>query len=422
MSVPHVVILGGGFGGLYAARALARAPVRVTVIDRRNHHVFQPLLYQVATAGLSAPDVAAPIRSVLRRQRNATVLLAEVRAIDAVARTVTIETPEVRAMGWDYLVVATGSTHSYFGHDEWAPFAPGLKDIEDAFEVRSRILIAFERAESACDEAARRRALTFVIVGAGPTGVELAGAIGEIARHTMARDFRNFDPAGARILLVDGLARVLPQMPEASSRDAARLLADRGVELVMGARVTAVDAGGVTLDGTRRIEAGTVLWAAGVASSPLARDLGAPLDRAGRVRVAPDLSVPGHPDIFVVGDLAAVPAGDGFLPGVAQPAIQGGRQAAANIVRRVRGEPTRPLRYRDLGTMATIGRRAAVALVGGRTFAGYPAWLLWVFIHIVWLIGFRNRVIVMFEWAWAYWTWGRGARVILDRQAGPPGR
>ncbi len=419
MNVPHVVILGGGFGGLYAARALAGAPVRVTLVDRRNHHVFQPLLYQVATAGLSAPDVAAPIRSILRHQRNATVLLAEGRSIDPTARTATIEAPEARPLSYDFLIVATGSTHSYFGHDEWARFAPGLKDIEDAFEVRSRILLAFERAESARDEAERRRALTFVIVGGGPTGVELAGAIGEIARHTMARDFRNFDPASARILLVDGSDRVLPAYPAVSSRDAARLLADRGVELVLGARATSVDAVGVTLDGSRRIEAGTVLWAAGVASSPLARDLGAPLDRTGRVLVAADLSVPGHPEIFVVGDLAAVPAGEGFLPGVAQPAIQGGRQAAANIVRRVRGEPTGSFRYKDLGTMATIGRRAAVAQVGGRTFSGYPAWLLWVFIHIVWLIGFRNRVIVMFEWAWAYWTWGRGARVILDRKAWP---
>jgi len=421
-NTPHVVILGGGFGGLYAARALARAPVRVTLVDKRNHHVFQPLLYQVATAALSAPDVAAPIRSVLRGQANATVLLAEVTGIDPAHRLVRLAFPEPRTLGYDALIVATGSTHSYFGHEDWARHAPGLKDVEDAFEVRSRILLAFERAEAALDEAARTRALTFVVVGGGPTGVELAGAIAEIARHTMARDFRNFDPAGARVVLVDGSDRVLPSYVEANSRDAARLLRAHGVELLLGARVAAVDAGGTTLDDGRRIAADTVLWAAGVATSPLGKDLGAPLDRAGRVLVEPDLSVPGHPEIFVVGDLAAVKDGDGFLPGVAQPAIQGGRAAAANAVRRVRGEATQPFRYRDLGTMATIGRSAAVALVGGRAFAGYPAWLLWVFVHITWLIGFRNRLLVLAEWAWAYWTWGRGARVILDRNSWPKGQ
>jgi NADH dehydrogenase len=414
---PRVAILGGGFGGLYAARALGGAPVRVTVVDRRNHHVFQPLLYQVATAGLAAPDIAAPIRSVLRRQANATVLLAEAQAVDVAARRVRLD---VGTLDYDYLVVATGSTHSYFGHDAWAPYAPGLKDLEDAFEVRSRILLAFERAESAPDEAARARWLTFVVVGGGPTGVELAGAIGEIARKTLARDFRNFDPRRARILLVDGADRVLPTFPPESSRDAARLLAAKGVEVVLGARATKVDAAGVELDGTRWIEARTVLWAAGVAMSPLARGLDAALDRFGRVLVEPDLSVPRHPEIFVVGDLAAVTHQGEYLPGVAQPAIQEGKAAAANIVRRVRGVPTRPFRYKDLGTMATVGRSAAVAIVFGQRFSGYLAWLLWVFIHIAWLIGFRNRVMVMLEWAWAYVTWGRGARVILDRRAWPP--
>src|SRR5688572_2283919 len=414
---PHVVVLGAGFGGLYATRALAGAPVRVTVVDRRNHHVFQPLLYQVATAGLAAPDIASPIRSVLRRQENATVLLAEARAVDPKARRVTLD---VGVLDYDFLVVATGSTHSYFGHDAWAPYAPGLKDLEDAFEVRSRILLAFERAEAAPDEPTRARWITFVVVGGGPTGVELAGAIGEIARKTLARDFRNFDPRRARIVLVDGADRVLPAFPPESSRDAARLLAAKGVEVVLGARATKVDAAGVELDGRNWIEAKTVLWAAGVAMSPLAKGLDSALDRFGRVLVEPDLSVLRHPEIFVIGDLAAVPYKGEFLPGVAQPAIQEGKAAAANIVRRVRGVATQPFHYKDLGTMATVGRSAAVAIVFGQRFSGYLAWLLWVFIHITWLIGFRNRVMVMLEWAWAYFTWGRGARVILDRRAWPP--
>ena len=416
-SAPRVVVLGAGFGGLYAARALAGAPVRVTVVDRRNHHVFQPLLYQVATAGLAAPDIATPIRAILRRQENATVLLAEAQAIDPAARRVTLD---LGTVGYDFLIVATGSTHSYFGHDAWAPHAPGLKDVEDAFEVRSRILLAFERAEAAPDEEARRQWLTFVVVGGGPTGVELAGAIGEIARKTLARDFRNFDPRTARIVLVDGADRVLPTFPVESSRDAARLLVRKGVEIVLGARATGIDERGVELDGARRIEARTVLWAAGVAMSPLARGLGAGLDRQGRVLVLPDLSVPGHPEVFVIGDLAAVEQKGEFLAGVAQPAIQEGRAAAHNIARRVRGEPTVPFRYKDLGTMATIGRSAAVAIVFGRKFSGFPAWLLWLFIHITWLIGYRNRIVVLLEWAWAYVTWGRGARVILDRRAWPP--
>ena len=415
---PHVVILGAGFGGLYAARGLARAPVRVTVVDRRNHHLFQPLLYQVATAALSAPDIATPIRSILARQANTSVLLAEVQGIDVAARRVTTD---AGPLDYDLLVVATGSTHSYFGHDAWAPFAPGLKDVEDAFEIRSRILLAFERAEALAEEEARRPWLTFVVVGGGPTGVELAGAIGEIAQRTLARNFRRFDPRQARVVLVDGADRVLPSFPPESARDPARLLAQKGVELVLGARATGVDAAGVTLDGARRIESRTVLWAAGVAMSPLARELGAPLDRQGRVLVAPDLSLPDHPEVFVIGDLAAVEQDGQWLPGVAQPAIQEGRWAARNIARRVRGETTGAFRYKDLGTMATIGRSAAVAIVSGRRFSGRVAWLLWLFIHVAWLIGFRNRLLVLLEWAWAYVTWGRGARVILDRRAWPPG-
>ena len=417
MSVPHVLVLGAGFGGLYAARGLARAPVRVTVVDRRNHHLFSPLLYQVATAALAAPDIATPIRSILSRQANASVLLAEVTGIDPSLRRVTTD---AGGLDYDFLIVATGSTHSYFGHDAWAPFAPGLKDVEDAFEVRSRILLAFERAEAVADDAERRAWLNFVVVGGGPTGVELAGAIGEIAQRTMARNFRRFDPRDARVLLVDGSDRVLPTFPPESSRDGARLLTQKGVEIVLGARATAVDAHGVELDGGRRIEARTVLWAAGVAMSPLARFLGVPLDRQGRVLVAPDLSLPGHPEVFVVGDLAAVEQRGEWLPGVAQPAIQEGRCAALNVGRLVRGEATVPFRYKDLGTMATIGRSAAVAIVFGHRFSGFPAWLLWLFIHITWLIGYRNRLVVLLEWAWAYVTWGRGARVILDRRAWPP--
>ncbi len=412
---PRVVIVGGGFGGLYAARELGKADVDVTLIDRRNHHLFQPLLYQVATAGLSAPDIAAPIRSVLRGQKNTTVLLAEAVAIRPAERVVELTDG---TLPYDFLILATGSTHSYFGHDDWAPFAPGLKDVEDAFEIRTRILLAFERAERTSDPVERRRQLTFAIVGAGPTGVELAGAIQEIAQRTLARDFRHFDSRDARVVLIDAGPRVLATFVEANSRDADRILRKLGVEIVLDTRVTGVDARGVAM-GDRRIDAGTVLWAAGVRISPLGASLGAPLDKMGRVLVEPDLSVPGRPEIFVVGDLAAVPFGEGFLPGVAQPAIQAGKFAAKNVARAARGLATEPFRYKDLGMLATIGRSAAVADIGGRTFAGFVAWLIWVFIHIAWLIGFRNRLIVMIQWAWAYVAWARGARVIFDPRSWP---
>jgi NADH dehydrogenase len=418
---PRVVIVGGGFGGLYAALGLRGAPLDVTLIDRRNHHLFQPLLYQVATAGLSAPDIAAPIRSVLRGQANTTVLLAEATAVRTADRVLELADG---GLAYDFLILATGSTHSYFGHDDWAPYAPGLKDVEDAFEIRTRILLAFERAERTDDPAERAHWLTFVIVGAGPTGVELAGAIQEIAQRTMARDFRRFDPRSARVVLVDAGPRVLATFDERNSRDAARILKRRGVEIVLDTRVTAVDARGIAM-GERRLDAGTVLWAAGVRISPLGSSLGAPLDKSGRVLVEPDLSVPGHPEIFVIGDLAAVKSdansGDGFLPGVAQPAIQEGRLAAKNVVLRAAGRPTLAFRYKDLGMLATIGRSAAVADIGGRTFAGFFAWLIWVFIHIAWLIGFRNRLIVMIQWAWAYFAWSRGARVIFDPRSWPKG-
>ena len=416
MATPRIVIVGGGFGGLYAAKALARADALVTVVDKRNHHVFSPLLYQVATAGLSAPDIAIPIRAILRHQRNATVRLATVRRIDVAAKVV--ETDH-GPLPYDALILASGSTHSYFGHDDWAPYAPGLKDVEDAFEIRRRVLVAFENAEQEPDPVRQRAWLTFAIVGAGPTGVELAGALEEIAKRTLARDFRNFDPASARVILIDAGPRVLNTFSEHLSRLAHDTLLKRGIELHLDCRVTGVDAGGVTM-GDQRIEARTVLWAAGVASSPLGAQLGAPLDRAGRVLVAPDLSVPGHPEVFVVGDLAAVQQDSEWLPGIAQPAMQEGGRAARNALLVLKGQPTVPFRYFDKGIMATIGRAAAVARVGRFEFGGFVAWILWVTIHVWYLIGFRNRLVVMLEWAWAYFSFARNARVILDREEMPP--
>jgi NADH dehydrogenase len=406
---PHVVVLGGGFGGLEAARALAGTSVRVTLVDRRNHHLFQPLLYQVATAGLSAPDIAAPIRRILWRTPNVTVLLAEATGIDVGQRTVLLSDGLVP---YDFLIVATGATHSYFGHDEWAAHAPGLKTLEDALELRRRILLAYEQAEREEDPERRRQWLTFVVVGAGPTGVELAGALAEIARHTLARDFRRIDPRSARVILVEGTSRVLPPYP-AELSDSARLQLERlGVQVWTGAMVTGVDAHGVELGGDR-IAARTVLWAAGVQASPLGRTLGVPLDRAGRVRVTPELTLPGRSDVFVVGDLSALEQDGKPVPGVAPAAIQMGRHAARNVLRATRGEPLRPFRYVDKGTLATIGRSAGVAVLGRVKLTGFVAWLAWLFIHIFFLIGFRNRFVVLFEWAWAYLTYERGARLIL---------
>jgi NADH dehydrogenase len=407
---PHVVILGGGFGGLYAAKGLAKAPVTVTLIDRRNHHVFQPLLYQVATAALSEGDVAAPIRNVLHHQANTTVLLAEAIAIDPARRVVSLSDGE--QISYDTLIVATGATHAYFGHDEWAKHAPGLKTIEDALALRSRMLLAFERAEREQDAAKQRRELTFAIVGGGPTGVELAGAIRDIAQRTMTGDFRHFDPRGTRVILIDGGDRVLPAYPPDLSQKARELLEKKGVEVVTSALVTAIDENGLVAGG-KRIEAGTIFWAAGVAPSPLGRMLGGPLDRTGRVLVEPDLTVPGHPEIFVLGDLAAMKSDGKWVPGVAQGGIQSGRHAARMVIRRLEGKPTTPFHFKDLGIMATIGRRAAVADVFGRHFSGPLAWILWLAIHIVWLIGFRNRMVVLLEWAWAYLTFHGNARVIL---------
>ena len=410
MSAPRVVIVGGGFGGLYAARALGRAPVELTVVDRANHHVFQPLLYQVATAGLSPSQIAYPIRGVLRRQRNTRVLLAEAVAVDAARRVVTLRDDE---LPYDWLILAPGARHSYFGHPEWEALAPGLKTLDDALRIRERILLAFERAERERDPERRRALLTFVVVGGGPTGVELAGAIGEIACKVMARDFRTVDTREARTLLVEAGPRLLPAFPAVLAERAERSLERLCVEVRTGAAVTRLEPGAVWL-GADRIAAGTVLWAAGVAPSPLARSLGVPLDRAGRVVVGPDRTVPGRPEIFVVGDLAACTDAAGKpLPGLAPVAIQQGEYAARAIVRAVRGRPLPPFHYHDKGTMATIGRNAAVVDLGRLRLSGYLAWLMWCFVHILWLIGFRNRFLVMIEWAWAYVRFERSARLIV---------
>jgi len=404
-----VAIVGGGFGGLYAARALARQPVRVTLLDRRNHHLFQPLLYQVATAALNPSDIAVPLRSVLRKATNITVLLAEVARVDLAGRRVVLDRGEI---GYDALVLAAGASHSYFGHDDWEVLAPGLKTLEDALEIRRRVLLAYEAAERESDGAERQALLTFVVIGGGPTGVELAGALGEISRQTIARDFRLIDPTKARIVLLEGGPRILTTFPESLSRSAEDALRRIGVEVRTKAVVTRVTTDAVWLGG-EQIRARTVLWAAGVAAAPLARTLGAPLDRSGRVLVEPDLSIPGHPEAFAIGDICAFLHQTGApLPGVAPVAIQQGRAVAENVWRRLHGQPTRPFRYRDRGSMATIGRAAAVAVVGGLRLSGLVAWLAWLLVHIMFLIGFRNRFLVLFEWAWAYVTWHRGARLI----------
>jgi NADH:ubiquinone reductase (H+-translocating) len=412
---PHVVIVGGGFGGLAAARALKKAPVRITLLDRRNHHLFQPLLYQVATAALNPSDIAVPIRQILRRQSNATVLMAQAVSVDVPNKKLMLADGE---LAYDLLVLATGATHSYFGHDDWAPYAAGLKTIEDALEMRRRVLVAYEHAEREADPERRREWLTFVIVGAGPTGVELAGALAEISRHALARDFRSIDPRSARILLLEGGPRVLPPFPPELSEKAREQLARLGVEVRTGGQVTAIDARGVSI-GADRIAARTVLWAAGVAASPLARSLGAPLDRAGRVQVTPELTVPGHNEIFVIGDLATLQQDGKPLPGVAPVAMQAGRHTAENLRRAVRGEPLLPFRYKDKGSLAVIGRGAGVAAFPKSKWSGSIAWWAWLLIHIFYLIGFRNRVLVLLQWAWAYLTWQRGARLITGDQAPP---
>jgi NADH dehydrogenase len=410
---PHVVIVGGGFGGLYCARALADAPVRITLVDRRNHHLFQPLLYQVATAALNPADIAQPIRAILRKQSNVEVLLAEVTTIDGPGRRLTLDSGE--ALAFDYLVLATGATHSYFGRDDWQPFAPGLKTLEDAVQIRKRILVAFEEAERSRDPAAQREWLTFVVVGGGPTGVELAGAISEVAFYALKRDFRHIDPRQARVILLEGTPQILGSYDAPLPQKACDQLRALGVDVRLGRRVTAIDARGVTA-GDERINARTVLWGAGVAASPLARTLGVPLDRAGRVKVTPTLNAPGLDHVFVIGDLAAVTGKDGQLvPGVAPAAMQEGRYVAQAIVDLVHEKPIfgHPFHYLDKGSLATIGRKKAVAQLPGKLrLTGFLAWLAWLFIHVLFLIGFRNRVLVLIEWAWAYVTFQRGSRLI----------
>ena len=416
---PRVVIVGAGFGGLTAARALARAPARITVIDRKNHHTFQPLLYQVATAGLSPSEIAAPIRSILRGRDNVEVLLGEVTGFDLARRLV--ETPEQK-IPYDYLVVAAGASHAYFGHDDWEPFAPGLKTIEDALEIRRRVLLAFELAERQAAAGESRLALNFVVVGAGPTGVELAGTLAEISRHALLHEFRAIDPKSTQILLIEGGPRVLPTYPEELSSSAQEQLQQLGVEVRTSALVTGVEPGVVRV-GETRLAAAVILWAAGVAASPLGKTLGVPVDRAGRVAVEPDLSLPDHPEVFVIGDLAALKDESGrMLPGVAPVAMQQGRYVAKIIQRELEGAteaaakaqpPPRPgFHYWDKGSLATIGRAAAVAEFGKLHISGFIAWLAWLFVHILFLIGFRNRLLVFIEWAWSYVTYERGARLI----------
>ena len=410
---PRVVILGGGFAGLSAAKALGRADVDVTLVDRTNHHVFQPLLYQVATASLAPSDIAVPIRWVLRARRNVTVLMEEAEAIDPARRVVVCAAPEGRReLPYDYLIVATGARHSYFGHEEWEAAAPGLKSIEDALEIRNRFLEAFERAERTDDPARRRAEQTIVVVGGGPTGVELAGIIPGIATQALRGDFRRIDTRDTRVVLVEGGPRLLPAFPEPLAERARRDLEELGVEVRLDSIVTSVEAGAVQI-GDERIEAGTILWAAGNAASPLARSLGAPLDRAGRVLVRPDLSLPGHSEVFVVGDVAAVPQPDGsIVPGVAPAANQEGRHAARNIERLLAGEATTPFRYTNKGNLATIGRHRAIADFGRLRLTGAIAWWFWLFVHILYLVGFRNRLTVLIQWAYAYFTYQRGSRLI----------
>jgi len=412
---PRVVIVGCGFGGLFAARALRNASLDVTVLDRTNHHLFQPLLYQVATAGLAAPAVAEPIRRILARQKNATVLYGEAQRVDLAARKVVLENGE--ELAYVRLILATGARDSYFGHDDWKAHAPGLKTLEDAFDIRRRVLLAFEHAEREADAAKRAAWLTFVVIGAGATGVEMAGMLAEIARHTLKGEFRRFDPRNARVVLVEATDRVLPPYAPDLSEKARRQLERLGVTVWLGRRVTGIDERGVQLGGDR-MEACTVIWCAGVAASPIGATLGVPLERTGRVIVESDLSVPGHPEVQVVGDLALLASHQPPVPGVAPAAKQMGRHAARNILRALAGKPPLSFRYRDYGQLATIGRSAAVAMFGKVHIWGWLAWVAWLTAHIYFLIGFRNRLVVLIDWAWAYWTFERSARIVI----GPGGR
>ena len=433
MTRPKIVIIGCGFGGLEATKALRKADVDITLIDCQNHHLFQPLLYQVATAGLTAPAIAEPIRRIFRDQRNVKVLMADVIGLDAANSTVKLS--DGQALPYDHLIVAAGATHSYFGHDDWAAHAPGLKTLDDAFIIRRKMLLAYERAEALsadADPTVRQRLLTTVVIGGGPTGVELAGTMIELARHTLPKDFRNIQPQNARILLIEGGPRVLANYPEVLSASAQRQLQKLGVEVRLNAKVTRIFDGGVEIMAggvSEHIASSNVVWAAGVAASPLGKVVaaatGAPLDRTGRVVVQPDLSLPGHPQINVIGDLAAamshVPGKPPVpVPGVSPGAKQMGRLAAQNILRRIQGQPTQPFRYVNYGDLATIGRNSAIAdvdfpLIGQIRFSGFKAWLFWLFVHVFFLIGFRNRIVVLIDWALAYFTFDRHARIVVGK-------
>jgi NADH dehydrogenase len=406
---PQVVIVGAGFGGLEAAKKLACKDVGVTVIDRTNHHLFQPLLYQVATAALSPANIAAPVRSILSKGRNVEVILAEVQSVDVDAKKIKTTDTEI---DYDYLILATGARHSYFGHDEWEKIAPGLKSLEDAVELRRRILMAFEFAEKTPDEAARRAAMNFVVIGGGPTGVEMAGAIAEISRYTLAKDFRHINPSEARVILLEGDPRLLSAYPEDLSESARKQLVDLGVEVRTGARATDLTETGVQVDG-EFIACRVKIWAAGNTASSVGKTLGVPVDRAGRVIVNEDLTIPGHPEVQVIGDLANFRHQTGQpLPGVSPVAMQQGRHAARNVLAMIKGGKPKRFRYRDKGSMATIGRNKAVADLKFLHLSGVPAWLAWLFVHIIFLVGFRNRLLVLLQWAWAYLTFDKGARLI----------
>jgi len=410
---PHVVIIGAGFGGLYAARSLAKKRVRITIIDRKNHHVFQPLLYQVATAKLSPADIASPIRSVFGRYKNVQVILDEASRFDLANKKVVLKTGE--DLSYDYLIVATGATHAYFGHEEWAGLAPGLKSLEDAVEIRRRVLLAFETAEREALIDGKRSMLNFIIVGGGPTGVELAGSIAEIAQKVMAKDFRGIDPTRARVVLLEAGQRILPAYPEDLSRSAERQLRNLGVDVLVGRAVTGLQPGKV-LVGEEVMASNVTLWAAGVKASALGNILGAPTDRAGRVKVAQDLSLPDHPEVLVIGDLADIKDQAGKpVPGVAPAAIQQGKAAARNVWRSIQGKPREDFYYLDKGNLATIGRAAGIAEFGRLHLSGVIAWIFWLTVHIFFLIGFRNRVLVFIQWAWAYFTFESGARLITGR-------
>ncbi|HWX56039.1 MAG TPA: NAD(P)/FAD-dependent oxidoreductase [Verrucomicrobiae bacterium] len=422
----RIVILGAGFAGLNAAKSLAGTQAQITVVDRKNHHVFQPLLYQVALAVLSPAEIASPVRTVMRGASNVDVLLGDATGFDLANRIVRIDDLE---LAYDYLIVAAGATHAYFGHPEWEQIAPGLKTIEDALEIRRRVLLAFEMAEREALAKGRQMDLNFVVIGAGPTGVELAGSISDISKRYMAHDFRAIDPKRARIILLEGGPRVLPAYPNDLSASAEKQLRQLGVEVRTNAMVTSLEPGCVTIGkdaSAEKLPATVVLWGAGVSASPLGKMLGAPLDRAGRVLVEPDLTIPGHPEIFVIGDLAAVKMKDGadgkeaqFVPGVAPAAIQMGKFAARQIKRSLKGKPHQPFHYLDKGSLATIGRSKAVADLGKLHFSGYFAWLAWLFIHLMFLIGFRNRILVFLEWTWAYITYSQGARLITGETRPP---